>query len=839
MSQQPVWDTAPGSLGTVPEGKFYRIAVNAYDPEFINDPTVISYSLLSGSLPSGIQVQRNGTIEGIPVSIADVKGVPTEVAENTKSKFTIRATSAANRINDRTFTLTITGQDTPVFITNAGSIGIYEDGDPVDFQFEYKDNDPGDVVTIKLLSGELPSGLTLTETGLLTGFVEPFPDTNFGFDLPQLFDEFGDPILTRTFDNEFDFYDEVPWEFLPGSLSKDYLFTLEITDGKNINTRNFSMFVQSQAEPKPFIRNYVRNLGTVRHDNFYTHKIEGDDVIGFNVMYRLLTPLPELNLTLDTNTGWLTGYLPDINLRVETYTFNVEVYVINSSGLEITSNVYKYDLTISGDIEASVFWSSDSDLGAIINGQESTLFVEALHETLPLEYQQVAGNLPAGVELLSSGILAGRVDFETFNLDSGRTTFDAEFSTRLSNADPLTFDLVYTFTANAYSSDKTVSIFKEFIVSIDKQFNTPFNSIYAKALLNTHDRDAISSMLSTIDFNLLYRLGDENFAAAKNLTYTHAYGLTPANIEDYYLATKLNHYNKQLVLGELKTARALDENGLVQYEVVYSQIIDNLVNPNSESVSSKVDTFTGIINDGSGKSVTVLDDFVYPNSLKNMRDNIIDTIGQESKLLPRWMLSKQENGNILGFTPAWVIAYTKPGQSKLLSYQLTNDYLNLNQIDFTVDRFTLENRYTHNWDIVYTADSTRSAPWTGLKTSDGADGWHKAEITCDSSIIYTDATNTADSYEDLGLSLFTVDNAFFTADSNLTADSVTTEITFISVDKDGALVPLEQGRTGYDNALYDSLAYDETLTVLVLNANTKTQDRFDKYIKFPQTNIVK
>ena len=45
-----------------------------------------------------------------------------------------------------------------------------------------------------------------------------------------------------------------------------------------------------------------------------------------------------------------------------------------------------------------------------------------------------------------------------------------------------------------------------------------------------------------------------------------------------------------------------------------------------------------------------------------MRNRVAQVVGQEynSKLLPQWMTSQQANGNTLGYTPAWVICYTKP-----------------------------------------------------------------------------------------------------------------------------------------------------------------------------------
>jgi hypothetical protein len=82
-----------------------------------------------------------------------------------------------------------------------------------------------------------------------------------------------------------------------------------------------------------------------------------------------------------------------------------------------------------------------------------------------------------------------------------------------------------------------------------------------------------------------------------------------------------------------------------------------------------------------------------------MRNQVIDTVGQESDMLPTWMLSKQSNGTVPGFTPAWVIAYTKPGASGQIAYNIETQFgLQLNLVDFKVDRYELDNSMAYNWD---------------------------------------------------------------------------------------------------------------------------------------------
>jgi hypothetical protein len=82
-----------------------------------------------------------------------------------------------------------------------------------------------------------------------------------------------------------------------------------------------------------------------------------------------------------------------------------------------------------------------------------------------------------------------------------------------------------------------------------------------------------------------------------------------------------------------------------------------------------------------------------------MRTQVIDVVGQISNVLPRWMLSRQADGSVLGFTPAWVIAYTNPGQSGQIAYNIQTQFGEiLNLIDFEADRYELDNSLTKNWN---------------------------------------------------------------------------------------------------------------------------------------------
>lgn len=746
---QPVWVTDTGSLGTIAEGIFFNTPVVATDP----DGGTVQYSLVAGTLPEGIQVTLNGVVEGVPVPFARVRGVPTEVSEDVTSQFVIRASVVENgttRINDRTFSLTVTGQDIPEFVTPAGSLGNFYDGDQISIEIEFSDQDPDETVTIGILDGELPPGLTLSSDGVISGYIEPvapLPDTAIaGYDI--------------------DTYDEFPFDFSTRSISKNYEFTLKITDGKDQNIRSFSMFVYSRdsltadttdftgdnnvitadvlAKRTPIVTNYPAAttttsagfIGTFRHDNFFAYQIQGLDLDGDPFEFSIETgdsaDIPP-NLVFERETGWLQGFFPDQGATELTYEFSITVF--KSTDPVFVSEPYTYSIKIIGDIENSVSWLNGTlvpnrpvaspiySLGSIDSGAVSILGIQA---STPgdrvLQFRLKSGSypstpgvynkLPQGLSLLPTGEIAGRATFNTFALDSGTTTFDEARGTRLS-VDPTTFDQQFDFTVEAYSSDGLISVFRTFRIFLNRSYNTPYESLYIQAMPPSQDRAIIKDILQNTDLippSILYRKDDPYFGVTDEVKYVHAFSLDSATLEEYAQALEFNHFRKQLILGPLQTAQALDSDDNVIYEVVYSEIVDNGVNQQGESPPQSVQTAYPIIAEDESTETST----VYPNSLINMRDQVIDTVGQTASVLPLWMTSKQTNGKVLGFTRAWVIAYTKPGEGDKLAYNINDQFpQTLNTIDFEVDRYVLDRSMTKNW--VADADSTDGGNWLPAK----------------------------------------------------------------------------------------------------------------------------
>lgn len=684
----------------------------------------VLFNLQAGQLPAGIQVADNGLIVGTPKAVASIQGVPTPVAVDVTSKFTVRAYTTKyvnsvlvlDQIRDRTFTLTVTGPNPPKFLTPAGQIAQYYDGSQVaGLQVQYSDTDPGAVVTVKLVGGSLPEGLSVSRTGLISGFITPLSPID----------------ATAGFSRDGQGFDEFSFDFSTMGVNSNYEFTLELSDGVYSQLRTFSIYVYSKntlsadttvitadntfvtadatpARP-PIITNTEGSIGTARNDNWFAYQFIGIDLDGDQVDFELIFDSGDSagipGLTLDPNSGWLYGYIPNLGLIERTYNFGVRI----SKDIDpLSFNDYQYSLNIVGTVDTDITWITPSNLGTINNGATSTLYVKALNSaTIPIQYELLSGSnssLPQGLQLLPSGNIAGRVSFDTFAVDLGTTTFDVtlnDLAISTTNTET-TFDMKHTFIVRAYSVNGLVDVTKEFSITVNRAYNAPYDNLYIEAMPPEDDRALILNLLQNADIfrpDLLYRPDDPNFGRANKVVYNHAFGLTAATYSDYVSSLYENHYWKNLTLGEINVAQARNSAGEVIYEVVYSRVVDNLLNNQGQSVSKAVTLPYPI--DATPTDIKI----VYPNSLINMRDQVIDTVGQVGNILPLWMTSKQSNGQVLGFTPAWVIAYAKPNKGDQLAYYIRTKFgERLNLIDFEVDRYELDRLLSKNWDPI--GDST-------------------------------------------------------------------------------------------------------------------------------------
>jgi hypothetical protein len=463
-------------------------------------------------------------------------------------------------------------------------------------------------------------------------------------------------------------------------------------------------------------------IGTIRSDNYFAYKIIGHDFDSNDLIY-VYSGLPA-GLTGDPVTGWITG-TPQLAVEgINQYSFSVAVYKVLNPTIQSTFFHFAYNL--SNEIDGIITWISPTNLGTIANGEVCTKSILAQSD-VELEYRLLDGELPPNLVLLSSGEITGYVANQPTSqlLEVGDTT-------------------EFTFTVEAYSpSYSIVKSTKTFTIIVEQINSYPLDTLYIKATPSLEDRAIIETLLTDdalIPPEMLYRSADPKFGKATEIIYEHAFGIYASDISQYLAAVTKNHYWRNITLGELSTAVAKDENGQIIYEVVYSNVIDNLINPEGVSISEEI-FWPRLIDLSLGPwytSVTTLytsyasilgTDYytsltpgyariLYPNSLYNMRGRVASELGQEpsSRVLPLWMTSQQADGNTLGYTQAWVICYTKPGYAETIKNNILEGWLRpegtpwkLNLIDFKIDRFFVNKQLTYNYNNI-----TVPGSWTGL-----------------------------------------------------------------------------------------------------------------------------
>ena len=482
---------------TITERTFNLTVTGNFPPEITTGANFSTTTLQFSS--------TTGVVTGMTAIGSGLSGYQTITVVNvTETSVTVNVAISVTAGTQITFfdnlnsvTLTTTAQSSAAA---SQPLGTFLDGTEVNLQLEGTDlnNDP---LTWSLAGGSLPAGLALSSDGLISGVIKPqvyaFSTSVTGWDLSQ--------------------WDRNQWEFTTRSNNNVYNFTVAVTDGKSTRTRKFKVSVFSHNDvradsidltadcfpaellaanpPVPLPNSRItadvtpdrppvlltKSLGqysSVNSGGYFSFKFDAIDydispiiyqidtgstfgwdggsnwdTVNWDVDDRILPP----GLTLDENTGWLTGYIPTQAESKKDYTFGVSVY--SSDDINNISAVRYFTLTILGNLDLAVDWITPTDLGSITTGAISTLSVKATAASnRELSYSLDRGSrLPQGLALLSDGTISGRVSFQTMGFDRGQTTFDKDLAEKFVYSSNTNFDNVYQFTVTASNQSDVIS----------------------------------------------------------------------------------------------------------------------------------------------------------------------------------------------------------------------------------------------------------------------------------------------------------------------------------------------------------------------------------------------
>ena len=688
----PFFTTPNGSLLYTDDSIWTDFLVNYSNPSTSN-PVIVQVK--EGALPPGLEIDLLGNIRGYPrppVVNVTTPSVVTFATQTSSSTNLITVTSTIGFFVGRPVTFSGT-----LFSDLSSTQQYYIKSIPSSTTFSVSTTVNGSQLLLTDGSGLMTTTLPAVSTGQPT-----IRTYNFTLELTSpLGGDTGNYTITVV--NQNTPTSQGGPGYPPNTRRPTLLNTRPLTFNLTNDDPYYGYYILPPVSPKQ-----LAFMGNFQSGEYFAFKFIGYDFDGDTLTYAF-SGLPT-ELTGDTETGWITGTPALSSNGISSYSFRVGVY--KSGNPAIPSDFFLFNYNLRRGITGNVVWSSDSDLGQIYNGTISTLFVRAVSD-VTLSYRLINGTvLPPNLTLSSNGQITGRVADQPTNtlLPQGTTT---DFS----------------FTVEAYSTEyPAVLSSKSFTVTVLQEFDQPTDTLYIQATPSLNDRQILDSLLDNdtlIPPASLYRENDQYFGKASSVIYVHAYGIYASDIQEYLLAVTQNHYWRYITLGELKTAVAKNSAGEIIYEVVYSEVIDNLINPQGVSIPQQI-YWPRPIDLGLGPWYTSVTDIftsynkelppgyytsrtpgfarrLYPNSLYNMRNRVGQVLGQEydSRLLPLWMTSQQSNGSTLGYTQAWVICYTKPGFSDIIKNNIENNWdYTLNQINFEIDRFSVDKSATYNYNNI-------------------------------------------------------------------------------------------------------------------------------------------
>ncbi len=719
----PVWTTTAGKIATIDEQVAFSLQLEANT----SDSTAITYSLIAGSLPAGMQVTTDGLLTGTPA----------EVAKRTLYTFVVRAT-AGTSITDRTFSLDVQGADAPTFTTASGqlqlddstSVGLYWviDGSSVSLQMQATDSDTraGQQLVYEITKGTLPPGVTMSKSGLISGIVQLTPDEKYGsyggYDGSGADDEF-DGTYDRTVATK--------------SVSKNYDFVVRVSDGTSFVEQNNSIFVYSadfwrvsntnitidlteidgspltmdlSANRRPVFRT-GSDLGTFRHDNALVVKIDVEDfdALQGDLEYSIQSGSLPPGISIDINSGELYGQLARQSAVEVDYNFTIRANRTISSELNVFTD-QAFTMKVIGELDIGIAFTTPETVGTLKANIPSLLNVEAVTDEANrvLSYSVTGGSLPTGITLSEQGNLIGTIDPSDFT-DSTRA---------------------FTFKVTVSDQYQDAATSKEFIVNVD----IPFTKIeygnmsgHATSFIDQNIFYSIAQDPNINSIDNIFRPDDPNFGMKLKPNMLMMSGLEAQTLTAFQQQMEQNHAPKTLYFGDIKTAVA-KEGTDTKYEVVYVEIKDNLENNEGVAVSSSInlrDAVTKPLLGPRASSMIATADYVdyevttdgglsfniagskvrfanqlsadlgfietvFPNAVANMRSRMKSLGHKEYDYLPLWMKTTQ-SGDLapLGYVKAVPICYCKPGTSGLVKKRIIDKALNFKNIAFTIDRYVV------------------------------------------------------------------------------------------------------------------------------------------------------
>lgn len=448
-------------------------------------------------------------------------------------------------------------------------------------------------------------------------------------------------------------------------------------------------------------------------------------------------------MNFDPSTAEVFGVLPYQTAITKEYRFTITATRYTDSDEKANSKRI-FHATIIGEIDSTLTWVTDSNLGLIDANYISTLKVEATTTLVnsPLLYYLTSGALPPGLSLNIDGEIVGKVNQFGTQDNPGLITFDDEaFS--LDNGDT-TVDRQYSFIVTARDILGYSAITRTFSLDINTPNDRLYSNLTVRPFLKQEQRNIFKEFITDpdiFDITKVYRPTDTNFGIQKELKMLVYAGIETKTAAEVVGVVGRNHKPKRFKLGSVKKAKAKTPGTTATvYEVIYLEVVDPLeigdkylanvigtkgtnrlitVDQNNEFYQGPFDQINPYwdrpipLNATVDRSDIFAGDpdteYKFPASVAIWRKRIESLGLRERNYMPLWMRTIQD-GSVqeLGYIKAIPLCYCKPGGADDILLNIKNSNFDFGQIDYVIDRYVIDSVTGYGQDkyIVFRNDRT-------------------------------------------------------------------------------------------------------------------------------------
>ena len=285
-------------------------------------------------------------------------------------------------------------------------------------------------------------------------------------------------------------------------------------------------------------------------------------------------------LSLDTSTGEIAGRVPYQPAVTKEYKFTIRAQRLDSQSTLESFKDKTFTVSLLGEIESTINWTTAANLGTINANLISTFFVNAT-TTVPnakVVYTLKSGKLPPGLSLSLSGEIIGKVRQFGDGTNAGLTTIDKSGTETTFDNNTTTIDKIYKFTVNAEDRFKFSQTTREFTITILDPDDNLYSNLYVKPFIKQSTSNVFKTFVSDANIfvpEYIYRSGDPEFGVQKDLKMLAYAGIITTDVKNYVAAAAKHHKRRTYTLGEVKTAIAVKPGtNTTVYEVVYVEVID-------------------------------------------------------------------------------------------------------------------------------------------------------------------------------------------------------------------------------------------------------------------------